>query len=126
MTVSWSFWCLLTIRQRISLQDMIRPEELMALWEKQHGTLQFRPKWRAEFLSRDEIFEIIEYPEKMIREALKQSRYLSEVLHVLQKAEQSSPRNREPFRAERPIAGTQPKRSWRDAEKERWKYRGKF
>ena len=110
----------------ISLRIMIRPEELMALWEKQHGTLQFRPKWREEFLARDEVFEIIQYPEGMIRAALKESRYLSEVLVALEKAQQSDPRKREPFKVERPIAGTEPKRSWRDAEKERWGYRGKF
>ena len=92
----------------------------MALWEKQHGTLQFKPKWREEFFARAEIFEIIQYPEGMIRAALKESRYLSEVLIAFEKAQQSGPRKREPFKVEQSIAGTEPKRSWQDAEKEQW------
>lgn len=105
---------------------MIRAEELLALWEQQHGTLKFRPTWRQEFLAREEIFEIIQYPEGMIRNALRKSRYLKDILRVLEAAENSSPRNRAPFKPERRIEGTAPKRSWYEAEKEDWNYRGRF
>lgn len=105
---------------------MIRPEELLAMWEEIHGTLKFRPLWRKEFLSREEIFEIVQFPSGMIRDAVRKSRNLKEILALLNAAEKGGKRNREPFKPERPIAGNPPKRTFREAEKENWRFRGRF
>lgn len=111
----------------------MEPQEALTFWESCHQSLDHKPELREEFLSRQVLQKILDFPDEDVRACIREEPRLIKILDLLEErqalARESNPPKRVPYgtygRKEiaGPIGSAQP-RQFSDGANERYESKG--